>query len=72
VRDYYCTTFISKDGGYSFGAGRQQYLGEEGQRNRAAIRRNCGFAKQMDLKIQVSSPVKRDILAIAVLVRAEG
>lgn len=71
-RDNYCTTFISKDGGYSYGAGKQHYLGEEGDRNHAAIRRNLGFAKQMGLAIEFSSPTKRDLLAIGILIRTEG
>lgn len=71
-RDNYCTTFVSKDGGHSFGAGRQHYLGEEGDFNRAAIRRGLGFARQLDLDIYFSSPTKRDIIAVAVLVRSEG
>lgn len=71
MRDAWLTTFIAKDG-RPFGSGKQHHMGEEGARNKPAIRRGLGFCRDMSVKWRYTSPTKRDILAMYVMVREEG
>lgn len=72
MRDAWATTWLSKNGAYAFVAGTQHYLGEPGQRLHPVIRRNCGIGRQFSLKFATTSPSKRDVLGIAILIRGEG
>lgn len=71
MRDAILTTFLSKDG-RPFGSGKEHFMGEEGARNTPAIRRNLGFCRDLKVKFRYTSPTKRDVLAMYVMVREEG
>lgn len=70
MRDAWLTTFLSKDG-RPFGSGKPHFMGEEGARNTPAIRRGIGFCRDLRVKFVYTSPTKRDIIAMYVMVREE-
>lgn len=57
MSDRKVTIFPSKDGGYNFGAAREQSLGELGQYQHRVRFRRLGRSEQMCFKIRVTSPI---------------
>jgi hypothetical protein len=70
--DHVCTFQISKDGSHNVGATSIHDIGATGQFCQAAIRRRVGSARQVVLTCAVTSPYKRDVLALAVEVSREA
>lgn len=70
--DHVCTIHISKDGSHNYGAASIHDIGDTGQFCTAAIRRRLGSARQMVMRCTVTSPYKRDVIALAVEVSREA
>lgn len=71
-RDCYCTIWLAKDGAHSFNAATEHYLGEEGAFVQTAIRRRMGQCRQAVARVRFTSPVRRDVIAMAVQVGGEA
>lgn len=57
MSDRKVTIFPSKDGGYNFGAAREQSLGELGQYQHRVRFRRLGRSEQFCAKVRVTSPI---------------
>lgn len=60
------TMWVAKDGSHNYGAATQHDIGVTGQFCVAAIRRRLGQSRQFVLKCSVTSPYRRDVMALAI------
>ena len=73
MTDNACTISIAKDGAHDFVAHSQHDLGATGAFQTRVVRRRLGQARHMVVKIEVSSPIKRDLIACSIdMDTAEG
>ena len=66
MTDHQCTISLSKDGAHNFVAHSHHDLGDTGAFETRVIRRRLGQARHLVVKIEVSSPRKRDLIAASI------
>jgi len=71
MTDNYCTISVSKDGAHDFVAHSQHDLGPTGAFETRVVRRRLGHCRHMVIKIEVSSPIKRDLLCGSIEMETE-
>lgn len=72
MSDNYVTLRICKDGGHDFLAPTVHSLGDVGAFQTEVIRRRMGVARWACLEISISSPIKRDLIAVEAMISHEG
>jgi len=66
MTDNYCTISVSKDGAHDFVSHSQHDLGPTGAFETRVQRWRMGQYLHLVVKLEVSSPVKRDLLACSI------
>lgn len=72
MTDHIATIEVTKDGSHNYGAATLHDIGNTGQFCVAAIRRRLGQARQMTVRVTVTSPYKRDVVAMAIELEREA
>lgn len=71
MTDHAVRIMISKDGAHDFVSESEHDLGDVGAFQKRVVRRRIGIARHMVIRIEVSSPIKRDLLAATIDVEGE-
>lgn len=67
LNDHYCEIAISKNAGHTFGSYSQHSIGATGDFLKRVLRQGMGQSRQFVVRVRVSSPRKRDLMAASVL-----